>query len=107
MNKLSSLAQLLLIAALFVCAAVSTAQGQTTAATPQPQQPEDDEVVRITTNLVQVDAVVTDKKGQQVTDLTSADFEIYEDGKRQEITNLSYVSIASPRDRGGHARAFG
>jgi len=28
-----------------------------------------DEVVRITTNLVQVDAVVTDKNGQIVTDL--------------------------------------
>jgi hypothetical protein len=36
----------------------------------QPSQPEDDEeVVRITTNLVQVDAVVLDKDGHHVTDL--------------------------------------
>ena len=96
MNKPSSLAQLLLVVALFVGATVSTALGQNPGATPQPQQPEEDEVVRISTNLVQVDAVVTDKNGRQVTDLTSADFEIYEDGKRQEITNLSYVSITSP-----------
>ena len=61
----------------------------------QPAQPdEDEEVVRITTNLVQVDAVVTDKDGRHVTDLTPADFEVLEDGRRQEITNFSYVSVA-------------
>ena len=58
-----------------------------------PQPDEDEEVVRITTNLVQVDAVVTDKDGRHVTDLTPADFEILEDGRRQEITNFSYVSV--------------
>ena len=67
---------------------------QTRPATPpQPQKPSDeqDDVVRITTNLVQVDAVVT-KDGKQVTDLTADDFEIYEDGKRQTITSFAYVS---------------
>jgi len=63
------------------------------AAPPPPQQTSDDkdDVVRITTNLVQVDAVVT-KDGQHVRDLTVNDFEIYEDGKRQEITSFAYVS---------------
>lgn len=66
-----------------------------------PQQPSppvtssEDEVVRVTTNLVQVDAVVTDKNGKQVTGLHPADFEILEDGKPQKITNFSYVSTAS------------
>src|SRR5215510_8464464 len=50
-----------------------------------------DEVVKITTNLVQVDAVVT-KDGKPVTDLTAEDFEIYEDGKRQTITSFAYIS---------------
>src|SRR5690349_7018858 len=59
--------------------------GQTTPANDQ------DEVVRITTNLVQVDVVVT-KDGKPVPNLTAADFEIYEDGKRQAITSFSYVS---------------
>jgi VWFA-related protein len=50
-----------------------------------------EDVVRISVTLVQVDAVVTDKKGHPVTNLTKGDFEIYEDGKRQVITNFSYV----------------
>lgn len=61
----------------------------------QPQQAagdEDEEVVRISANLVQVDAVITDQKGKQVTDLQREDFEIYEDGRPQKITNFSYVS---------------
>ncbi|HET6972919.1 MAG TPA: VWA domain-containing protein [Pyrinomonadaceae bacterium] len=59
----------------------------------QPQKPADDqdEVVKITTNLVQVDAVVT-KDGKLVTDLTADDFEIYEDGKKQAITSFAYIS---------------
>jgi len=60
---------------------------------PAPAKPSDDQddVVRITTNLVQVDAVVL-KDGKQVTDLTAGDFEIYEDGKKQTITSFAYVS---------------
>ena len=53
---------------------------------------EEEEVVRITTNLVQVDAVVTDKSGRPVTDLRPEEFEILEDGKPQKITNFSYIS---------------
>lgn len=60
----------------------------------QQKTPDDaaDEVVRITTNLVQIDAVVTDKKGRHVPDLKQEEFEIYENGRRQEITNFSYVA---------------
>lgn len=63
---------------------------------PQTPAPGDDDVVRITANLVQIDAVVTDRKGQQITNLSDHDFEILEDGRAQKITNLSYVSIKSP-----------
>src|SRR6266699_2311447 len=52
---------------------------------------DDQDVIRITTNLVQVDAVVT-KDGKQVTDLKPEDFELFEDGHPQTITNFSYVS---------------
>jgi VWFA-related protein len=53
-------------------------------------------VVRITVNLVQLDAVVTDSKGRQVTNLQPDDFEVLDDGRSQKITNFSYVSLASP-----------
>src|SRR5260370_27917333 len=58
----------------------------------EPAVPGEDDVVRITANLVQIDAVVTDKKGTQITDLTDQDFEVLEDGRRQKISNLSYVT---------------
>jgi VWFA-related protein len=64
----------------------------------QPQQPsqqdksdDKDDVVRITTNLVQVDAVVT-KDGKVVPNLTAEDFEIFEDGHKQAISSFAFIS---------------
>jgi VWFA-related protein len=62
----------------------------------QPQKPEDIDVVRITTNLVQVDAVVTDKSGKVVTDLKPEEVQIFEDGKPQKITHFSYNVSETP-----------
>lgn len=62
----------------------------------KPAQSEADDVVRITTNLVQVDAVVTDKNGRPVTDLKAEEVEILEDGRPQKITNFSYYLAESP-----------
>lgn len=84
-------------------------QQTTIPSTPQTQisssAQDEGDVVRITSNLVQIDVVVTDKKGKQVTDLTIGDFEILEDGRPQKITNFSYVSnvptLASPVAAGG------
>src|ERR1043166_1011495 len=60
---------------------------------PQEKTPEIDsqDVVKITTNLVQIDVSVT-KGDKVVTDLQPEDFEVFEDGKPQAITNFSYVS---------------
>lgn len=60
------------------------------------QEPQD--VVRISTNLVQVDAVVT-KDGKQVRDLKAEDFEIREDGRVQQITNFAFISVNSSRTK--------
>ena len=79
--------------------------GQQPSPTPPTSKPEADQkpttpevdtqdVVKITTNLVQIDAVVT-KDGKAVTDLQPADFEIFEDNKPQAITNFSYISNLS------------
>jgi VWFA-related protein len=74
----------------------SPAQTLPPAVAPQKPREDADDVVRITTNLVQVDATVTDKNGKQVTSLTADDFEITENGKPQKITNFNYISAASP-----------
>lgn len=66
--------------------------------TQQPaQQDYEDDVVRITTNLVQLDAVVIDKDGRHVTDLRPEDFEIVEDGRTRPITNFSYIDTSPAR----------
>ena len=48
---------------------------------------------RVSVNLVQVDAVVTDAKGHHVSDLTADDFEVTEDGKPRKITNFSWIAV--------------
>lgn len=53
-------------------------------------------VFTVTATLVQVDAVVTDSKGRQVTDLTVEDFELIVDGKPQKLTHFAYVQVAPP-----------
>src|SRR5947209_20467316 len=94
----STLLSLMLLVALLPRATGQQPQRPTTEpskpAITQPQNPPDvdsQDVVKITTNLVQVDAVVT-KDGKQVTDLKPEDFQLFEDGKPQAITNFSYVS---------------
>ena len=78
---------------LSLCAALP-ALAQTPPQTQKPAADDKDEVIKITTNLVQVDAVVT-KDGKPVTNLTAEDFEIFEDGKRQTITSFAYISNVS------------
>ena len=65
---------------------------------PQPQTTPtaSDEILRITTELVQTDVVVTDKNDQLVTDLKLGDFEIYENGKKQETSFMEFISVDSP-----------
>src|SRR6266446_2193708 len=46
-------------------------------------------VIKTQTNLVLVDAVVTDKKGNYIRDLEAKDFTVSEDNKEQTITSFS------------------
>jgi VWFA-related protein len=69
-------------------------QSPTPQSTTQQTKPQsEDDVVRISTNLVQVDPIVTDGKGKQVTDLRADEVQILEDGKPQKITNFSYITL--------------
>src|SRR5262245_6514017 len=63
------------------------------AAAPTPRPPV---VVRASTVLVRVDAVVVDGKDRPVTDLKAEDFEIVEGGRRPPITHCEYVEVSSP-----------
>lgn len=63
---------------------------------PQEPLPSDEDVVKITTNLVQVDAVITDKRGMPVTDLRADEVQIFEDGHQQKVTHFSFVASESP-----------
>lgn len=96
-----------LLAVILIMQLGSGAFGQQPAATPtgspppppssqEIQKPESDEVVRITTNLVQVDAVVTDNHGKVVTDLKPEEIKILEDGRPQKVTNFSYNVTETP-----------
>ena len=60
-----------------------------------PQKVDGADVVKITTNLVQVDAVVTDKNGNVVTDLKADEVQILENGKPQKITHFTYVAAGA------------
>lgn len=62
------------------------------------QKPDDEDIIRIKTDLVQVRAVVTDRKGQLVDNLKQEDFEILENGKAQTVSffTLERILSASP-----------
>jgi len=47
---------------------------------------------------VMVDVVVRDRQGRPLTDLTAGDFEVYEDGVRQEIATITLVTPEGPSE---------
>ncbi|MDQ1591895.1 MAG: Ca-activated chloride channel [Pyrinomonadaceae bacterium] len=53
------------------------------------QDPQDDEIVRVTTDLVVLNVTATNAGGAYVHGLEQANFKVYEDGKEQQITNFS------------------
>jgi VWFA-related protein len=55
-------------------------------------QKPDDQTIRISTELVQLDVVVTDKKGRIVSGLKKEDFELFENGKKQQINFFEFVT---------------
>jgi VWFA-related protein len=57
---------------------------------PQPGDP----LIRVSVNLVQTDVAVADSHGRPVRDLEPRDFQIFEDGKLQTITNFSWIDVS-------------
>jgi len=82
-----------LAACLLVAFLLPVAPGQTPQKTQKPTEESPEDVVRITTSLVQTDVVVTDKNDQVVPDLKLEDFELSDNGKRQEIKFMEFVGV--------------
>jgi VWFA-related protein len=82
---------MVLVAGVVVSAGQSPAGGQTQTG----QQPP---TFRVAVDYVEVDALVTDARGDYVRDLKKEDFQIFEDGKAQTIAN--FVPIDIPIERG-------
>ena len=60
---------------------------------------DDDDVIRVDTQIIDVPVVVTDKDGKPILNLKKNNFVIYEDGKSQEITDFSATAAHRPRFR--------
>jgi VWFA-related protein len=87
----------------FAATILSIAQAQSSSQTPQtpPEQP----TFHIGVDAVRIDAVVTDSKGDVVTDLTADDFELKDDGRPQKVTLATFVPVASSATTPATARA--
>ena len=60
------------------------------------QQPAPSATFQVEVNFVDIDAVVTDERGNFISDLTKDDFVLLDDGKPQEISAFSLVDIPMP-----------
>ena len=56
--------------------------------------------IKTESRIVLVDAVVIDKKGDYIRDLTQQDFRVYEDNKEQAITSFSFGSDVPTQPNG-------
>ena len=79
----------------FILVCSSAIFTQNTNPTPTPKPSADDDVVKISTALIQVDVTVTDKSGKIITDLKPEEIEIYENGEKQTISNFSFITSSS------------
>ncbi|HKS26215.1 MAG TPA: VWA domain-containing protein [Pyrinomonadaceae bacterium] len=97
-----------------ICGVSTQGQQQNQDAPPPPQQEQaDDEVIRISTDLVQTGVSVFDKQGRFVEGLKKEDFELKVDGRAVEVGFFERVAagsvaeesqLAAPRGAGGDAR---
>ena len=84
--------------AVLICLTLVTCGLSALAQTTAPTPPADDgEVVKISTNLIQLDVTITDKKGNPIRDIRPDEVEIYENGKKQEISFMTFVPGDQPQ----------
>src|SRR5678815_425030 len=80
---------------ILACLGIACVVGTSITSRAQQQRPaeqQDPDKIVIRKDEVPFDVVVRDKKGRPIKDLTVSDFEVYEDGVRQEINSFRFVS---------------
>ncbi len=85
---------LLALLALSNQSAAFSADGKTSLLRPALKQDQDDDVVRVNTELVILNATVLDKDGKFVSGLRRADFRVFEDGQEQKLTSFTAEETA-------------
>ena len=55
---------------------------------------------------MRIDAVVTDRDGRIVSDLTADDFEVRQDGKRQTVTFAQFMPVLVSADETAERHTF-
>jgi VWFA-related protein len=93
MNRRFRMTALLLLAAGAALNAGQAPAGQAPIPAPGPETP----TFRVSVDYIEVDAFVTDGQGRFVRDLARDDFEVFEDGKRQNVSAFSLVDIPIER----------
>src|SRR5690242_20460775 len=68
---------------------------------------QDEKVVKIKSNLVNIDAIVKDKKGKYISDLMANDFVITENGQAQKIEFFDAPLAHSETHKAGEATTAG
>jgi Ca-activated chloride channel family protein len=72
-------------------------------------KPDTDEVVRVDTQLVDVPIVVTDRSGKPILNLKQVNFDVFEDGKKQELAEFGSTTapfeVALLLDTSGSTRS--
>lgn len=91
MNKLSIWATILCCGALLQTPFSPAASAQNKAQ--DKQQKEDETTLKLTTELIEVRAVVTDKAGNPINGLAKDDFELLENDKPQEISFFAFTRV--------------
>jgi VWFA-related protein len=83
-----------LVLTVTLCALFANLIAQTTPQGQRPRETPADDVIRITTDLVQTDVVVADKNDEIIPDLKLSDFEVYDNGKKQDLQFMEFISVS-------------
>jgi VWFA-related protein len=110
--RASARARLVTVPLLSIGLAVAMTMSMSRSAVGQsPAQPLEGPRLRIGVTAVEIDAVITDRRGLPITDLRPDEFEIVQDGRKQPVMSAQYIPLdppvprATPRAAGASANS--